>query len=72
MNVLTLLFDRLRKRTKMTEERINPSRLRDTFAVHYLQAGGEPEVGLTGMESVKRYEQLSMQQIEHKPLTHEC
>jgi site-specific recombinase XerD len=66
MNALTLLFDRLRKRTKMTEERINPSRLRDTFAVHSLQAGGEPEalraiLGLTGMKSVKRYEQISTQ-----------
>jgi site-specific recombinase XerD len=72
INALTLLFDRLRKRAKMTGERINPSRLRDTFAVHYLQAGGEPEVlrvllGLTGMESVKRYEQISTQKIEDEP-----
>ena len=72
INALTLLFDRLRKRAKMTEERINPSRLRDTFAVRYLQAGGDREVlrallGLTGMESVKRYEHLSTQQIAYEP-----
>jgi site-specific recombinase XerD len=72
INALTLLFGRLRKRAGMTEEQVTPSLLRDTFAVRYLQAGGEPEalraiLGLAGMESVKRYEQLSLQQIEHKP-----
>jgi site-specific recombinase XerD len=72
INALTLLFDRLRKRAKMPEEHINPSLLRDTFAVRYLQAGGEPEalraiLGLTGMESVKRYEQISTQKIEDEP-----
>ncbi len=72
INALTLLFDRLRKRAGMTEERVNPSLLRDTFAVRYLQAGGEPEalctiLGLTGMASLKRYEQLCTQKIEHEP-----
>jgi site-specific recombinase XerD len=72
INALTLLFGRLRKRAGIIEEQINPSLLRDTFAVRYLQAGGEPEalraiLGLTGMESVKRYEQLSIQKIENGP-----
>ena len=40
--------------------------------MRYLQAGGEPEalraiLGLTGMESVKRYEQISTQKIEDEP-----
>jgi site-specific recombinase XerD len=72
INALTLLFGRLRKRAGMSEEQVTPSLLRDTFAVRYLQAGGEPEalraiLGLTGMESVKRYEQISTQQIEDEP-----
>jgi site-specific recombinase XerD len=72
INALTLLFGRLRKRAGMTEEQVTPSLLRDTFAMRYLQAGGEPEalraiLGLTGMESVKRYEQISTQKIEDKP-----
>jgi site-specific recombinase XerD len=72
INALTLLFGRLRKRAGMTEEQVTPSLLRDTFAVRYLQAGREPEalraiLGLTGMESVKRYEQISTQKIEDEP-----
>jgi site-specific recombinase XerD len=72
INALTLLFGRLRKRAGRTEEQVTPSLLRDTFAVRYLQAGGEPEalraiLGLTGMESVKRYEQISTQKIEDEP-----
>ncbi len=72
INALSLLIDRLRKRAKISEEHITPSLLRDTFAVRYLQAGGDPEalravLGLTGMESVKRYEQLSLRHIEQEP-----
>jgi site-specific recombinase XerD len=72
INALSLLVDRLRKRAKIPEEHITPSLLRDTFAVRYLQAGGEPEalraiLGLTGMESVKRYERLSPRHIEQEP-----
>jgi site-specific recombinase XerD len=72
INALSLLVDRLRKRAKISEEHITPSLLRDTFAVRYLQAGGDPEalravLGLTGMESVKRYERLSLRQIEQEP-----
>jgi site-specific recombinase XerD len=72
INALSLLVDRLRKRAKIPEEHITPSLLRDTFAVRYLQAGGDPEalraiLGLIGMESVKGYEWLSTRQIEQEP-----
>jgi site-specific recombinase XerD len=72
INALTLVFGRLRKRAGMTEDQVTASLLRETFAVRYLQASGEPEalrviLGLTGMESVKRYEQISTQKIEDEP-----
>jgi site-specific recombinase XerD len=65
INALTLVFGQLRKRAGMTEDQVTPSLLRETFTVRSLQAGGEPEalraiLGLTGMESVKRYEQNSI------------
>ncbi|BCL83711.1 tyrosine-type recombinase/integrase [Ktedonobacteria bacterium brp13] len=68
-NAITLLFHRLKRRAGMTEKRVSPSALRDTFAVRYLQAGGEPEalreqLGLKDMAAVKRYERLSAQMIE--------
>jgi site-specific recombinase XerD len=40
-NGMALLFGRLRKRAGMTSKKINPSLLRDQFAVRYLQAGGD-------------------------------
>jgi hypothetical protein len=56
----------------MTGQRVSPSQLRDTFAVRYLQAGGEQEalrdiLGLRGKEALKRYEQLSTWKIENDP-----
>lgn len=39
-NGIALLFGRLRKRAGMTRD-VNPSLLRDSFAVRYLQAGGD-------------------------------
>ena len=70
INALTLLFDRLRKRAGMSGQHINPSQLRDTFAVHYLRAGGEPDalralLGLRGKTALTRYEQVSTKKIEH-------
>ncbi|GHO84087.1 hypothetical protein [Dictyobacter formicarum] len=43
--------------------------MRDTFAVRYLQAGGEPEtlrklLGLKDMVAVKHYQRLSAQMVE--------
>ena len=40
-NTIDLVFHRLRKRAGMTRKGVNPSLLRDTFAVRYLQAGGD-------------------------------
>jgi site-specific recombinase XerD len=62
-NALTLLFARLRTRTGLPQVVVRPSSLRDTFAVRYLQEGGELEalpdlLGLTDLASLKRYVRL--------------
>ncbi len=54
----------------MTGQPINPSHLRDTFAVRYLRAEGEPDtlralLGLRGKTALTRYEQVSPKKIEH-------
>ena len=38
---IALLFDRLRKRAGITRKGVGPSLLRESFAVRYLQAGGD-------------------------------
>ena len=40
-NTIDLVLSRLRKRAGITRKGVNPSLLRDTFAVRYLQAGGD-------------------------------
>jgi hypothetical protein len=65
-NTLTLLFDRLKKRAGISEKPVSPSVLRDTFAMRYLQAGGELEalrdiLGLANVAALKRYERRSRQ-----------
>jgi integrase/recombinase XerD len=40
-NGIALLFGRLRKRAGITRKDVNPTLLRDSFAVRYLQAGGD-------------------------------
>ena len=40
---ITLLFDRIKKRAGISDKPVSPSVLRDTYAVRYLQAGGQPE-----------------------------
>jgi site-specific recombinase XerD len=72
INGTTLLFDRLKKRAGMSEKSVSPSVLRDTCAVRFLQAGGEPEalqalLGLRGNAALKRYEQLSFKKIANDP-----
>lgn len=64
-NLVTQLFHRLSLRAGITEQWITPSMLRDTFAVRYLQAGGnlralQEHLGLEDAVSVKRYQQCSM------------
>jgi hypothetical protein len=70
-NTLTLLFDRLKKRAGISKKPVSPSVLRDTFAVRYLQAGGEPEalrdlLGLRDLAALKRYERLNAQKSENE------
>jgi site-specific recombinase XerD len=59
-NSLTLLFHRLRKRAGIPETAITPQILRHSFALRYLQAGGDPRVlqellGYAGMAQVRQY-----------------
>jgi integrase/recombinase XerD len=70
-NALTLVFGRLKKRAGISEKPVSPSVLRDTFAVRYLQAGGELEalrdiLGLTNVAVLKCYERLCTQKSEHE------
>ena len=68
-NALTLVFHRLSKRTGITQQRITPSLLRDSFAIQYLQAGGEPAtlralLGLKDRGALNRYERFLVQSME--------
>ncbi len=65
-SALALLFGRLSKRVRITGKHICPSLLRETFAVRYLQAGGDPYVlqellGLTDQATITRYQHQSTQ-----------
>ena len=65
-NAITLVLDRLSTRAEIKGKRISPSMLRDTYAVRYLQAGGDSRalqdlLGLEDVASVKRYQHLSDQ-----------
>ncbi|GCE22195.1 tyrosine-type recombinase/integrase [Dictyobacter kobayashii] len=59
-NSIALLFGRLRKRAGITRKEVGPVLLRDTFAVRYLQAGGDlrtlrQQLGQEESAAVKRY-----------------
>jgi site-specific recombinase XerD len=59
-NAVTLLFGRLRQRAGVCDTAISPQILRHSFALRYLQAGGEPRglqelLGYAGMAQVKQY-----------------
>lgn len=60
-NSLTLLFVRLSQRAGLTRKPICPSMLRDTYAIRFLQAGGElailqKQLGVVNRMSVRRYQ----------------
>jgi site-specific recombinase XerD len=62
-NSLTLLFKRLSQRAGFTRAPICPSMLRDTYAIRFLQAGGElaalqEQLGVACLASVKRYQRF--------------
>jgi site-specific recombinase XerD len=68
-NSITLLFDRLKKRAGISDKPVSPLVLRDTCAVRYLQAGGQPEallerLGLHHLSSITQYQRLSKQLCE--------
>lgn len=68
-NGLSLLFQRLSQRAGFTRTPICPSMLRDTYAIHFLQAGGRLEdvrkqLGVADLASVKRYQHFCEQRKE--------
>jgi site-specific recombinase XerD len=74
-NSLALLFRRLRERSGSSEMPIGPQILRHSFALRYLQAGGDPRglqelLGYTGMALVRQYlhwhDQLVHDRMENK------
>jgi len=59
-NGMTMLFARFRKRAGISETKITPQVLRHSFALRYLQAGGNPQglqelLGYEGMAPVRQY-----------------
>jgi site-specific recombinase XerD len=70
-NSITLLFDRLKKRAGISDKPVSPTVLRDTSAVRYLQAGGQPEallerLGLHRPDSITHYQRYSKQLREEQ------
>lgn len=70
-NNLTLLFMRLSQRAGFTKKPICPSMLRETYAIRFLQAGGElrvlqEQLGLADRVSVKRYQRFCEQRREER------
>jgi site-specific recombinase XerD len=71
-NSLTLLFMRLSQRVGFTKKPICPSMLRETYAIRFLQAGGElaalqEQLGVADLVSVKRYQRFCEQRHEEQP-----
>lgn len=67
-SAIALLFGRLRKRARITGKHVSPSLLRETFAVRYLQAGGDPHMlqellGLTDQATITRSQYQSAQML---------
>jgi site-specific recombinase XerD len=63
-NAVTLLFARINQRAGLADAHVTPSMLRETFAVRYLQAGGQVHalqalLGLHDRHSVKRFQQAA-------------
>ena len=71
-NGMALLFARLRKRAGMMRRAVNPSLLRESFALRYLQTGGEPFLlqellGCPDHSTSKRYRHLVAQALTQQP-----
>jgi site-specific recombinase XerD len=70
-NSLTLLFVRLSQRAGFTRTSICPSMLHDTYAIRFLQTGGEPhdlqeQLGVAGLASVRRYQRFCDKQCRRE------
>lgn len=70
-NSLALLFKRLSRRAGFTRTPICPSMLRDTYAIRFLQSGGEladlrEQLGVACLSSVKRYQHFCEQRKEER------
>ena len=70
-NSLTLLFLRLSQRAGFTRKPVCPSMLRDTYAIRFLQAGGElvalqEQLGVADLASVKRYQHCCEQRGQER------
>jgi site-specific recombinase XerD len=66
-NSLTLLFVRLSQRAGLAPRPVRPAMLRDTYAIRFLQAGGElhvlqEQLGLADPASVRRYQRFCEEQ----------
>ena len=75
-NGVTSLFVRHRKRTGINDTPINPHLLRHSFALRYLQAGGDPHqlqelFGYEGMGLVKQYLRWH-DQLVHNQIQNSC
>ena len=71
-NGMALLFARLRKRAGIMRRGVNPSLLRESFALRYLQTGGEPFIlqellGYPDQSTSKRYRYLIAQALTRQP-----
>jgi site-specific recombinase XerD len=71
-NGMTLLFARLRKRAGIMRRGVNPSLLRESFALRYLQTGGEPFIlqellGCPDQSTHTRYQPLIAQALAQQP-----
>jgi site-specific recombinase XerD len=70
-NSLTLLFRRLSQRAGFSSNPICPSKLRDTYAIRFLQAGGgqaalREQLGVAALASVKPYQRFCEQRKEER------
>ena len=70
-NSITLLFGRLKKRAGISDKPVSPSVLRDTYAVRYLQVGGQAEallkqLGLYHPASITQYQRYCKQLREER------
>jgi len=70
-NGVSMVFARLRKRAGISDTTMSPQNLRHSFALRYLQAGGNPRglqalLGYEGMAPVRQYLHWQNQWFHHQ------